>query len=80
MNAVYSKGECPHCICTDPSTMLNCLSNFPTGLAEVTFVLTPDAVVLKNDVDVVGLDDHKDVGIRTEMRLGAGASLFPSHW
>ena len=74
MNAIYSKEECPNRMCADPSTLLNCLSNFPTGLAEVTLVAMPNEVVLKNDVDGVGLDDAKDVGIRTEMRLSAGGA------
>jgi len=70
MNAVYSKDGCPHCICADPVIFLSCLSNFPAGLAEVTLVATSSEVVLKNDPEGVGLDDQKDCGLRTEMRLG----------
>mmetsp|Transcript_39755 Transcript_39755/g.84719 ORF Transcript_39755/g.84719 Transcript_39755/m.84719 type:complete len:503 (-) Transcript_39755:240-1748(-) len=69
MNAVYSKEGCPHHICVDPGTLLSCLTNFPQGLAEATLVCQPDAVLLKNDPDAVGLEDMKDGCLRTEMRL-----------
>ena len=76
MNAVYSKAGCPHRVCADPMTMLSCLSNFPAGLAEVALVAMPDALILKNDVDQVGMTDK--VGLRTEMRVNA-ADLYRYH-
>ena len=43
MNAVYEKGACPHYLCAEPSTFLDCLKNFPTSLAEVTVTCTRGA-------------------------------------
>lgn len=53
MKAVYSRDRCVHHISADPSMLLSCLSNFPAGLAEVTLVAMPEAIVLKNDPEVI---------------------------
>ncbi len=45
---------------------------------QVTLVATPEAVLLKNDPEAVGLDVDKDCGIRTEMRLHACAQAPPA--
>ena len=44
---------------------------------QVTLVATSSEVVLKNDPEGVGLDDQKDGGLRTEMRLGTSSASLP---
>ena len=52
INAVYDRTVCPHRLKADPAIMLDCLKNFPSTLAEVTMVAGPQALTLKNEIEV----------------------------